>query len=432
MRSPRQYKASVARMENDKAEKEVELQEARNSGAIATQELSRANTVAEDRQNVIAKKEGEVQALEVVSIRLMNQIEQQEEQGCALLEERNAAITQTVTLQTELAKNKTELSTAMAWNESMVEGRRTSSPKLKQNSTATMVNHGPDVAARQWQPEEHEQQCFGASRMFPETPPVNTNGDSCSGSSNSAPPPSSSSAAPTPASSSSAAIPAASSRGTKRVPLPSSPATFTAPPSSSSASDVELHHRAVLANPLEHGGSGVERQVGVEKDFKMLNKAARDKGLFPDDANAHSGVGGKRSGTVQGSSAMPEEFLAAPAVPSWRQQLQLEANTSSPMAGPSSQWPPHEWGEERRAATARVGPDGEPDPQVRGTPVKALVSGLGTLKVGKKIRKKGSPGKTKRKAKRSPSPAAKTTGSSDTIMERADDAATGKEEAEGL
>jgi hypothetical protein len=80
-----------------------------------------------------------------------------------------------------------------------------------------------------------------------------------------------------------------------------------------------------------------------------------------------------------------------------------------------------------------MGPDGEPDPQVRGTPVKILASGLGTLKVGKKIRKKGTPGKSKRKVKRSPSPAAKTAGSSsDTIMERADDSAAGKEEAKVL
>ena len=91
-------------MENEKAEKEVELREARNAGAIATQELRRVNTEAAERQNALAKKEGEVQALEVVSIRLMNQIEQLEEQGCTLLEERNAAITQTVSLQTALAK----------------------------------------------------------------------------------------------------------------------------------------------------------------------------------------------------------------------------------------------------------------------------------------------------------------------------------------
>ena len=89
---------------------------------------------------------------------------------------------------------------------------------------------------------------------------------------------------------------------------------------------------------------------------------------------------------------------------------------------------------ERRAATARMGPDGEPEPEVRGTPIKVLVSGLGTLKVGKEIRKKGTPSKSKskRKVKRSPSPAARTAGSSDTIMEGAEDTASGKEEAEVL
>jgi hypothetical protein len=40
-------KASVARMENEKAAKEVELQEARNAGAIAARELRHATTVAE-------------------------------------------------------------------------------------------------------------------------------------------------------------------------------------------------------------------------------------------------------------------------------------------------------------------------------------------------------------------------------------------------
>jgi hypothetical protein len=132
---------------------------------------------------------------------------------------------------------------------------------------------------------------------------------------------------------------------------------------------------------------------------------------------------------------MPEEFMATMAVPAWRQQLQRDTDASNQTENSSSQWPPQEWGEERRAATARMGPDGEPDPQVRGTPVKVLVSGLGTLKVGKKIRKKGTPGKSKRKVKRSPSPAAKTaesSSSSDTIMERADDSAAGKEEAEVL
>jgi hypothetical protein len=131
---------------------------------------------------------------------------------------------------------------------------------------------------------------------------------------------------------------------------------------------------------------------------------------------------------------MPEEFMATTAVPAWRQQLQLDTDASNQMVNSSSQWPPQEWGEERRAATARMGPDGEPDPQVRGTPVKILVSGLGTLKVGKKIRKKGTPGKSKgkRKGKRSPSPAARTAGSSDTNMEGADDATAGKEVAEAL
>ena len=61
----------------------------------------------------------------------------------------------------------------------------------------------------------------------------------------------------------------------------SAPATAPAPAASSSASDVELHQREVMANPIKHGGSEVERQIGIEKDFKML-KAARDKGLFPE------------------------------------------------------------------------------------------------------------------------------------------------------
>ena len=182
-----------------------------------------------------------------------------------------------------------------------------------------------------------------------------------------------------------------------------------------------------MANPLGHGGSEVERQREIEKDYKML-VAARNKGLFPEDKNACSGIVGKRSGTVQGSSAMPEEFLATTAVPAWRQQLQLDTDAPNQMVDSPSQWPLPEWGEKRRAATARAGPDGEPDPQVRGTPVKILVSGLDTLKVTKKSREKGTP--SKRKGKRSPSSAARTMPSTDTNVEGAEGTCTGKEEAE--
>jgi hypothetical protein len=56
------------------------------------------------------------------------------------------------------------------------------------------------------------------------------------------------------------------------------------------------------------------------------------------------------------------------------------------------------------------------------------------IKVGKKFRKKGTPGKSKskRKGKRSPSPTRRTAGSSDTTMEGAEVATNGKEEAEVL
>ena len=197
---------------------------------------------------------------------------------------------------------------------------------------------------------------------------------------------------------------------------------------------MELHHRAVRANPLEYGGSGVERQREIERDFKML-VAARDAGLFPEGKKNASKPGGKQKGTVEGSNMVPRDVVAPPEVPAWRQQMELDAATTDVATITASQWPPQERGEERRAATARMGPDGEPDPEIRGAPVQILVSGLDTLKVGKKSRKKGTPGKGKRKAKRSPSPATKTAGSSKattTNVEREDDSAAGKEEAEVL
>jgi len=195
---------------------------------------------------------------------------------------------------------------------------------------------------------------------------------------------------------------------------------------------VELHHRAVRANPLEYGGSGVERQRDIERDFKML-VAARDAGLVPEGKKNASKPGGKQKGTVEGSNMVPRDVVAPPEVPAWRQQMELDTATTDVATITASQWPPQEWGEERRAATARMGPDGEPDPEIRGAPVQILVSGLDTLKVGKKSRKKGTPGKGKRKAKRSPSPATKTAGSSTaTNVEREDDSAAGKEEAEVL
>ena len=99
------------------------------------------------------------------------------------------------------------------------------------------------------------------------------------------------------------------------------------------------------------------------------------------------------------------------------------------VVGSSSQWPPQERGEERRAATAQMGPDGEPDPEPRGTPVRILVSGLDTLKVAKKSRERGTP--SKRKGKRPPSPAARTSAATvDTDIGRAQGTAAGKEEAE--
>jgi hypothetical protein len=43
-------------------------------------------------------------------------------------------------------------------------------------------------------------------------------------------------------------------------------------------SDSDLHHRAVMANPLQHGDSGVERQREVERDFQKM-KEERDAKL---------------------------------------------------------------------------------------------------------------------------------------------------------
>jgi hypothetical protein len=379
-------KASVARMENEKAAKEVELQEARNAGATAARELRHANTVAEDRQKVLEKRAEEVQALEVVSIRLMNQIEQLEEQGGTLLEERNAAMTETVALQDALAISETELNTARAWNEAWneaeTEGEDTPTPKLRQNSTATAVNLGPDINVRQWQPAEHEKKHYGASRMFPEAPPVT--GDNGSSSSPSVTPTST----PTASSSSSAA------------------------PPPSPASDTVLHNRAVLLNPLEYGGSGVEREQEIQKTFKML-KANREKEF-------NAAVGGS--------------------LPAWRRQLERDTTLSS-VATPS-EWPPQEWGEDRRAASARLGPDREPEPPLQSAPVQVLVSGLDSLQVkgkrtpAKRGAKKGTPKKGKAGKKRSPSPASRrvatpvpktiTEDALEIVMDTADDEGKGE------
>jgi len=343
---------------------------------------------------MLEKKAEEVQALEVVSIRLMNQIEQLEEQGGTLLEERNAAMTETVALQNALAISESELCTATAWNEAWkeaeTEGEDTPTPKLRQDSTATAFNFGPDFSVRQWQPAEHEKKHHGASRMFPETPPLTGNNGSSS----------SSSVNPTSA-------------------PPSSSSSSAAPPPSP-ASDTVLHNRAVLLNPLECGGSGVEREQEIKKTFKIL-KAKRDREL-----NAEIGCSLpewrrqlERSGTVQGSSTMPAEFMATPAnaamsssVPvEWRRQLERDTTQSS--AATPSEWPPQEWGEERRAATARLGPDCEPEPPLQSAPVQVLVTGLDTLRVkgkrtpAKRGAKKGTPKKGKTGKKRTPSPASR-------------------------
>jgi hypothetical protein len=321
-------KTSVARVQNEKAATEAELQQAQNAEAVATGKLRQAGIAAEETQNALAQKEGEVQALEVVSIRLMNQIEQLEEQGCTLLEEGNAAIAQTAALQEALAKNEAELETAKAWHDSTLEENGTSLPEWKQGTPAATVNLGPQVQVKQWEPLPQEQKYFGSSRMFPSTSAEESSSSSTSKAE--APPSSSASSLP------SASLPDDNSdtalhhkavmlnplqcgdsgvdrqreiekdfrmlkatrdrefnkavgrsldanRGVKGATTASSsaPATAPAPAASSSASDVELHQREVMANPIKHGGSEVERQIGIEKDFKML-KAARDKGLFPE------------------------------------------------------------------------------------------------------------------------------------------------------
>ena len=56
----------------------------------------------------------------------------------------------------------------------------------------------------------------------------------------------------------------------------------------------------------------------------------------------------------------------------WRRQLTRD--TTSRSVGSSSEWPPREWGEEQRAATARLGPDSEPEPPLQPTPITVLAS----------------------------------------------------------
>ena len=189
----------------------------------------------------------------------------------------------------------------------------------------------------------------------------------------------------------------------------------------------------------------MERQREIAKDYKML-VAARDKGLK--DKNTYSGSGGERSGAVQGSSTMPAEFMATPAntavggsIPAeWRRQLEQDATQSSVVT--SSEWPPQEWGEERRAASARLGPDREPEPPLQSVPVKVLVSGLDSLQVkgkrtpAKRGARKGTPKKGKAGKKRSPSPSSRRVGtpvpkaitedSLEVVMDTTDDAGKGE------
>ena len=376
--------ASIARINAEKAAAHTATEMAQGAEAAMKSALDR--------------KAREAEELETTSLRLMNQIELLESQRALLLDERNGAMADSQKLEAALSACEIERDTAKEWYESTLRANADKAPSIVQGDTATTVNRGPDMTIKPWRPAPHEKKFFGESRMFPDT------ASPCTGSS----------------SSSTAAAPTSSSTATAPTPTP--------------ATDIELHHRAVRANPLEYGGSGVERQREIEKDYKML-VAARDKGLK--DNNTHSGGGQERSGTVQGSSIMPAAFMATPANTAvgssrpveWRRQLERDT-TQNGVATPS-EWPPQEWGEERRAASARAGPDREPEPPVQGTPVKILVSGLDTLKVGKKSRKKGTPSKSKRKVKRSASPAAKRVGSSDAIMENAEAAASteGKEEA---
>ena len=253
------------------------------------------------------RKVREAGELETTSLRLMNQIELLESQGSILLDERNGAMAATQKIESALSACEIERDTGSAkeWYESTLRTNSEKAPSIVQDTAATTVNLGPQMQLNPWRPAPHERKYFGESRMFPDP------------------------ASPSSGSSSSAAP----------IPSPSSSSTATAP-TTLPATDIELHHRAVRANPLEHGGSGVEREREIEKDNKML-LAARDKGLK--DKNAHSGIGGKRSGTVQGSRTMPEEFMATTAVPAWRQQLQLDTDASNQMVNSSSQWPPQEW-----------------------------------------------------------------------------------------
>ena len=71
-----------------------------------------------------------------------------------------------------------------------------------------------------------------------------------------------------------------------------------------------------------------------------------------------------------------DETVQDPAVLSaWR--AQLAADNTRTAVSTITPWPPEEWGAEQRAATARKGPEAEPEPsQLRSKPTQILVSGL--------------------------------------------------------
>ena len=213
-------------------------------------------------KSALDRKSREAEELETTSLRLINQIELLESQGVLLLDERNGAMADSQKLESALSACEIERDTAKEWYESTLRTNADKAPSIVQGASATTVNRGPDMTIKPWRPAPHEKKFFGESRMFPDT------ASPCTGSS----------------SSSSAAAPTSSSSSVNPTSAPP-PSSSSSVPSPAPPTDIELHHRAVRANPLEYGGSGVEREREIEKDYKML-VAARDKGLK--DNNTHN------------------------------------------------------------------------------------------------------------------------------------------------
>ena len=106
-------------------------------------------------------------------------------------------------------------------------------------------------------------------------------------------------------------------------------------------SDSALHHKAVMANPLQYGDSGVERQREIDKDFRMF-KAERDARLSATGPSPPAGhrVTFNANNTVPGTFPLPAIPTGTRAVPSrvpdasWVDEVSILRNARGASSSP--------------------------------------------------------------------------------------------------